>query len=84
MADNSSQLETVKADLKVQKSRVDAYQVTCDAQGRKLVAIQELLLRHCVEAQNGDASSANIAVVHFNDPVLRAVANILAAKGSSR
>jgi hypothetical protein len=80
MTEVEDKVKVLEADLKVANSRAEAYRRTCDVHGRKLVAIQNLLMVESNESKQGlnaDVHIAALKMLHWDDCVLRAIADIL-------
>lgn len=69
------------ANKKVLESRLEAYQATCQAQGRKLVEVEQTLISCCEEVKNGsNASNQVLQLVTIRDRTLNEIREILIRK----
>lgn len=74
------------ADLKVLKSRLEAYQATCHKQGSKLTRIETLLMCGSIEATSG-AKMTGLSIGHVSfkqGSILGEIAEVLKEKGTHR
>lgn len=78
-------LQVSASDLKVQTSRLEAYQSTCATQGSKLSRMERLLVGCSDEAKDGiNVSDLTIGFVTFTDARFKVLAEVLSEKGSNR
>lgn len=69
-------IAVLEADLKVAKSRADAYQATCIVQGNKLLDIEKVLQL----AETSASNSTPMQLRSFKNPFLEAIRKLLIRK----